>query len=269
MMPRPYSISISIVVIILLPVLFGVLCDVELFSMLAFSWEGMKYTLHPILLAAYKRLIKVSKDKPMCYKYDPWILRTLVERLEKSLENDHTHANSTPVREVDFFNGEPYHAKACHETLLSTQGGRLSPFIARANKTFIEFSPEWLMSKFGNYSVLATDMKAFDENVHDIASCPWKRRPLSRRVLLQDMYEQPKFYANFNKDTLGNIYDTMKQNDNSSSDYFQFIDNQLHQMCDVFDGIDGELFFGWTSPETISGVGFHCAVMENIFFQGE
>jgi hypothetical protein len=42
-------------------------------------------------------------------------------------------------------------------------------------------------------------------------------------------------------------------------------------MCDVFDGIDGELFFGWTGAETetISGVGFHCAVMENIFFQGK
>ena len=87
--------------------------------------------------------------------------------------------------------------------------------------------------------------------------------------IFQDMYEQPKFYANFNKDTLGNIYDTMKQKDNSSSGYFQFIDNQLHQMCDVFDGIDGELFFGWTGAQTVSGVGFHCAVMENIFFQGK
>ena len=83
-----YSFSISIV-IILLPVLFGVLYDVELGAMLAFSYEGMKYTLHPILFAAYKRLIKDGRDKPMCYKYDPWILQTLVERLEKSLENDH------------------------------------------------------------------------------------------------------------------------------------------------------------------------------------
>lgn len=181
-----YSFSISIV-IILIPVLLGMLLyDVELGAMLAFSYEGMKYTLHPILLAAYKRLIKDGKDKPMCYKYDPWILRTLVERLEKSLENDHTYAKSTPVREVDFFNGEPYHAKACQETLLSTKGGRFSPFIARANKTFTEFSPEWLMRNFGNYSVLATDMKAFDEKMHDIASCPWKRRPLSRRVLLEE-----------------------------------------------------------------------------------
>jgi len=60
------------IVIILLPVFLGMLLyDVELGAMLAFSYEGMKYTLHPILLAAYKRLIKDSKDKPMCYQESP------------------------------------------------------------------------------------------------------------------------------------------------------------------------------------------------------
>ena len=251
---------------IVLLALFSAFINIEVLSMLAFFVDGMMSFTFPMIFT-FIRGGQLDKEWERCH--NPWVVQKLLHHLERSLENNTLHTNSTPVREVEFAYriSRAGRKQICEETLWSTQGGRLAPFVARGKKTFHEFSPDWLLQNFSNISVLATDMKAIDDLFTDTLNCPYKRKALAQNLSLGDMPWQTQFYANFNQDTLQNIYMEMRRMNNS--DYFRFINRQLLHMCDAFGGIDGELFFGWTSSssESASGTGFHAAVMENIFLQ--
>jgi len=251
----------SIVLVIILPALFAASINVEILAMVAFVWEGMLTITFPELSSLFG-----GSGPPnalaACYGNHSWILQKLVGLTERRLADDEPHDGGGPVREAE--------VEFCSDTLLSTAGGRLAPFIIRGdeNRQFNEFSSSWLLKRYPNVSVTAMDMGAYDELMEEISICPKKRFALDRHnIPLKDMAEQTHLYASFNGKTLETIYRDLEL---AKSDFIQFIDNKMHMMCDAFYGMDGELFFGWTSSKSsVSGTGFHCAAMENLFLQGE